>query len=97
MDKKERDFEKAFAVMEKERLLIDKKRSLLSFEMAFFFPLFALLFLVTSFAEGSSIKFFFFFATIALIFVDIIYSCLIYYEIRKKQKELDNIIEKKLL
>lgn len=97
MDKKEKKVEKAFALIEKENLLIEKKRSLLTFEMAFFFPLFALLFIVSNFSEESSIKYFFFFTTIVLIAADIVYSVLVYLEIQKRQKELERIIDKKLL
>lgn len=96
MAKQRKNFEKAFTIIERENLLIEKKRSLLSFEMAFFFPLFALLFLVTSFAAGNFLKLFFYVLTLAFIVTDMIYSFIVYKEIAKRQKELEKIIDSKL-
>jgi len=96
MDKREKKFEEAFTLIEKEKLLIDKKRSLLSFEMAFFFPLFALLFLVSSISKHEVFKLVFYIFTIVIIFADLFYSVFLYLEIRKKQKKLEKIIESKL-
>lgn len=94
---KTRDFEKAFTLIEKEKLIIEKRRTFLSFEMAFFFPLFALLFLLTSFAANSEAKLVFYLLTIAFILADLVYSFFIYSKIREKEKELEKVIEKKLL
>jgi hypothetical protein len=96
MGKREKKFEEAFTLIEKEKLLIDKKRSLLSFEMAFFFPLFALLFLVSSISKHDTLKLALYIFTIAVMLADIFYSVFLYMEIREKQKKLEKLIENKL-
>ncbi|MBW3023199.1 hypothetical protein KY308_03780 [Candidatus Woesearchaeota archaeon] len=96
MAKKEKDLSNVLALIEKRKLSIEKKRSLLNFEMAFFFPLFALLFFIMYVSTEETVKMVFFTLTIVIIIADLIYSIFIYLGMHKKQKELDDIIYKKL-
>ena len=95
MNKK--DIENALALIERRKLSIEKRKSLLNFEMAFFFPLFAFLFVLTFFSKIPSLRIAFFCLSIALIVLDLVYSVFIYLEINKKQKELEEFIDKKIL
>lgn len=91
-----RELETLIAAIEKRRLNIEQKRTVFQFEIAFFIPLFALLFIITYFSESSAVKMFFFILTIILIVVDLVYSITIYKDITDKQNKLEELIHQKL-
>ncbi len=93
---KKTEVELVIAAIEKRRLKIEEKRSLFQFEMAFFIPIFALLFLVTHFSQDESIKLFFYIVIVLLIVADLVYSILIYKDIVQKQQRLEQVIHEKI-
>ena len=90
------EIEKLISKIEKRRLAVEEKRSILQFETAFFLPLFGLLFLVTYFSTNEAIKIFFYILTILLIIADLIYSLMLFKDLSDKQKRLEEIIHEKL-
>ena len=90
------EVELVIAAIEKRRLKIEEKRSLFQFEMAFFVPIFALLFLITHFSADESIKLFFYIVIVLLIIADLVYSIIIYKEIVDKQQKLEQVIHEKI-
>lgn len=91
-----RELETLIAKIERRRLDIEEKRTLFQFETAFFIPLFAILFLISYFAESPGVKLGFYLFTIVLIVADLVYSIFIYRDLSKKQKKLETLIDSKM-
>ncbi len=93
---KKTDLGALLSAVEKRRMAIEEKRTLFQFELAFFIPLFALLFIVTYFSQSDAVKLFFFILTIIFIIIDLVYSILLYRDVTEKQKRLEKVIHEKL-
>lgn len=82
--------------VEKRRMAVEEKRTLFQFELAFFLPLFALLFIITYFSENNTIKLFFFIIAVIFIIADLVYSIILYKDLTVKQKNLEKLILEKI-
>ncbi len=92
----EKELKKLVYKIELMRSKIEEKRDILAFENAFFLPLFVLLLFVSYSTMLNEIKIFLFVLTLALIIIDIVYSVTLYYDIKRKQKNLEVMIKKRL-
>lgn len=93
--KEERELKKLEYKIEVLRSKIDERRGLLAFENAFFLPLFVLLLFVSYWPTLNEVKIFLFVLTLGLIGVDIVYSIVLYYNIKHKQNDLEAMIRKR--
>ncbi len=82
--------------VEKYRVRVEERRSFLSFENAFFVPLFAILVLLSLTKTRTDIIYYMFLLAIALIIIDLVYSVVLYRRMNNKSKLLDAVIKAKL-
>ena len=78
------------------RSKIEEKRDILAFENTFFLPLFVLLLFVSYSTMLNEVKIFLFMLTVLLIIIDLLYSFSLYSKIKRKQKDLEVMIKKRL-
>ncbi len=91
-----REIEEIELDVEKYRMRLEEKRSLISFENAFFIPLFVILVLLSLIKTKTDIIFYMFLLAIVLIIIDLIHSLIIYKRLDNRSKLLDAIINAKI-
>ncbi len=82
--------------IEKLKMGVEEKQSLLNFENAFFIPLFVVLFLLSFAKVYNGFEFYLFILAIILIMIDLVYSLVLYKRLEKRSKKLDRLIELKI-
>lgn len=92
----EEELEELEIGVEKFRMGLEKKESLLHFENAFFIPLFAVLILLSIIKTPTDVTLYLFILAIILVMIDLVYSLFIYKQLEKKSQRLDVMIEAKL-